>query len=563
MCDPRRSRGCLSGGDGIFPKTLKGRLTAAVTALVAVACVLVAAVVLDVAYREMRESTGRQQYAMLASAAAHLESELDSRRMLLRTVAEALAAQAGRGRPHEVLAHHPGLRSAFADLALMDAEGRVLASQRGGGYLQGARFAAATCFQKTLREGRGLVSEPVADHSTGGAVVLMTEPVTDAAGRIAFVLCAGIDLRDSPFFARLARLRPDATGHLFAFTRSGVTLYHRDRSRLLRGVEGEAVLENSVRSALRGWEGWAEGRDRDGAQSLVTYKQVRGVDWVLGSVFPADEAFAGIAKARRHAWLWAAGIALLAGAIGWVTMLVLLKPLRALRRHVHAVEREEAGIEVLELDREDEVGALGRAFHALSLKRQRAEQQLKELCLTDPLTGLGNRRQFDHDVALLAEQAARYRFGMAIAFLDVDCFKAINDTYGHAAGDAVLREFGRRLRGLTRPTDRSYRLAGDEFVIVSERLETAENARRFAAKILRAIRRPFEFEGAPLIVTTSIGIAVSRFPVPLTSDLLQHADAALYRTKRAGRDGYTVKELSTPQAPCSTEVALRYRPTVQ
>ncbi|MEW6762929.1 MAG: sensor domain-containing diguanylate cyclase [Pseudomonadota bacterium] len=532
------------------------------TALVAAACVLVAAVALDIAYREMRESTGRQQYAMLASAAAHLESELDTRRILLRTLAEALAAQPERASLHEVLARHPGLRSAFADLALIDAEGHVLASQRGG-RLEGARFAAATCLQKTLREGRGLVSEPVADRETGGAVVLMTESALDASGRIAFLLCAGIDLRDSPFFAQAARLRPDATGHLFAFTRGGVNLHHRDRSRLLGSVEDEAVLQGSVRSALRGWEGWAEGEDRDGAQALVTYKQVRGVDWVLGSVFPAHEAFAGIAKARRYAWLCAAGIALLAGAIGWATMLVLLKPLRALRRHVHAVEREEAGIEVLDLSREDEIGALGRAFHSLSLKRQLAEQQLKELCLTDPLTGLGNRRQFDHDVALLAGQAARYRFGMAIAFLDVDCFKAINDSYGHAAGDAVLREFGRRLRGLTRPTDRSYRLAGDEFVIVSERLETAENARRFAGKILRAIRRPFDFEGEPLLVTTSIGIAVSRFPVPAVGDLLQHADAALYRTKRAGRDGYTVKELSTPQAASSTEVALRYRPAVQ
>jgi len=532
-----------------------------VTVLVAAACVLVAAAALDIAYRGMRESTGRQQYALLAGAAAHLESELDTRRTLLRTLAEELAAQPERAGLHEVLARHPGLRSAFADLALMDAEGRVLASQ-GGGRLEGARFAAA-CFQKPLRNGRGPVSEPVADSQTGGAVVLMTEPALDAAGRVAFVLCAGIDLRDSSFFARLARLRPDATGHLFAFTRGGVNLYHRDRSRLLRGVEEEAVLEGSVRSALRGWEGWAEGRDRDGAQALVTYKQVRGVDWVLGSVFPADEAFAGIAKARRYAWGCALGIALLAGAIGWATMLVLLEPLRALRRHVHAVEREEAGIEVLDLGRDDEIGALGRAFHSLSLKRQLAEQQLKELCLTDPLTGLGNRRQFDHDVALLAGQAARYRFGMAIAFLDVDCFKAINDSYGHAAGDAVLREFGRRLRGLTRPTDRSYRLAGDEFVIVSERLETAENARRFAAKILRAIRRPFDFEGVPLAVTTSIGIAVSRFPVPAVGELLQHADAALYRTKRAGRDGYTVKELSTPQAASTTEVALRYRPAVQ
>ncbi|MCC2956170.1 sensor domain-containing diguanylate cyclase [Massilia sp. IC2-477] len=532
----------------MIPKTLKGRLTAAVTALVAAACMLVTAVALEVAYREMKESTGRQQYALLTSAAAHLAFELDAKRTLLRTLAEEMAQQptTGGARIQDMLAHHPGLRQAFADLVVLDTAGRIAGLQQPGYFLR-SQLADSSCLRETVQTGAALTLQPPAGTANGRAVVVLTQPVVDAHGRTVLVLCGGTSLEDSSFFSQAARLRPGATGYLFALTRSGTLLYHPDRGRHALKAGDEAPLPAMARAAMQGWDGWTFGKDAQGTPSLLTYKQVGSSGWVLASAFPADEALAGISRARHHAWTWAAILAVCAGVVGWATMVVLLRPLRALRRHVHAVEREEADIGVLELERDDEIGALGRAFHSLSVKRQIAEQQLKELSLTDTLTGLGNRRQFDHEVALLIEQAARYRYGLAVAFLDVDCFKSINDTYGHAAGDAVLKEFARRLRTVTRPTDRSYRLAGDEFVIVSERLESGENARRFAAKILRAIRRPFDIGGGiSLPVTTSIGVAVARFPVAPVGDLLQHADAALYQTKRSGRDGYTIKELGMP-----------------
>ncbi|VXC68118.1 sensor domain-containing diguanylate cyclase [Massilia sp. 9I] len=532
----------------MLPKTLKGRLTAAVTALVAAACVMVTAVALEVAYREMKESTGQQQYSLLTSAAAHLAFELETKHTLLRTLAEEIALQqADGGAPiQDVLAHHPGLRQAFADLVVLDTAGRIAGLQQPGYFLR-SQLADSSCLQETLRAGAALTLQPPAGKANGRAVVVLSQPVVDAKGRTAFVLCGGTSLEDSSFFGQAARLRPGATGYLFALTRDGTLLYHPDRGRHALKAGEAAPLPAMARAAMEGWDGWAFGNDAQGTPSLLTYKQVGNSGWVLASAFPADEALAGIARARHHAWIWTAALAICAGVGGWAIMVVLLRPLRALRRHVHAVEREEAEIGVLDLEREDEVGALGRAFHSLSVKRQIAEQQLKELSLTDTLTGLGNRRQFDHEVALLIDQASRYRFGLAVAFLDVDCFKAINDTYGHAAGDAVLREFARRLRTVTRPTDRTYRLAGDEFVIVSERLESGENARRFAAKILRAIRRPFDIgAGVSLPVTTSIGLAVARFPVAPVGDMMQHADAALYQTKRNGRDGYTIKELGMP-----------------
>lgn len=510
------------------------------TALVASACLLVSAAALDVVVRETTRATGQQQYALLASAASQLAAELDAKRSLLRMLAEQLAPQPdGAAAPVQaILSRHPGLRQAFGDLVVVDAAGRVAGLQQPGHFLR-SQHADRGCLQETLRARAALVLEPAG----GKAAVLLTQPVLDAGGRIAYVLCGGTSLQDSSFFAQAARLRPGANGYLFALTRSGAMLYHPDHLRQARQTGAAEPLPAMARAAMRGWEGWHLGADARGTPSLLAYKQVGDSGWILGAAIPEDEAFAAIAMARAHAWACALVVAVLAGAIAWTAMVFLLKPMQALRRQVHAVEREEADIGVLDLARKDEIGALARAFHALTLKRHIAEQELKELSLTDTLTGLGNRRQFDHEVALLIEQATRYRYGLAIAFLDVDCFKSINDTYGHAAGDTVLKEFARRLRTVTRPTDRSYRLAGDEFVIVSERLDTAENARRFAAKILRAIRRPFDIGGMSIPVTTSISIAVARDPVPPVGELLQHADAALYRTKRTGRDGYTVKDL--------------------
>jgi diguanylate cyclase (GGDEF)-like protein len=129
--------------------------------------------------------------------------------------------------------------------------------------------------------------------------------------------------------------------------------------------------------------------------------------------------------------------------------------------------------------------------------------------------------------------------GVALLFLDVDHFKSINDTLGHAAGDAVLREFAARLRRSVRITDTVARLAGDEFVIALEGLHNDTESQAVARGILLQVRRPFEIEGRALAVTASIGIA---YYDPADGDievaaLLARSDEALYVAKRAGRDG--------------------------
>jgi diguanylate cyclase (GGDEF)-like protein/PAS domain S-box-containing protein len=166
------------------------------------------------------------------------------------------------------------------------------------------------------------------------------------------------------------------------------------------------------------------------------------------------------------------------------------------------------------------------------------ERQLHALAHADHLTGLPNRRSYEERLAQAIARARRGATPLALAYLDVDHFKQVNDSLGHATGDAVLREFARRLAATVRSTDTVARLAGDEFVVVLEHVSSQLECERIAAKLLDAIRAPFVLDGRTLTVTSSIGIAWSARPEQ--GALAHAADEGLYRAKHAGRDTASV-----------------------
>ncbi|MFT5533463.1 MAG: diguanylate cyclase (GGDEF)-like protein/PAS domain S-box-containing protein [Burkholderiaceae bacterium] len=166
------------------------------------------------------------------------------------------------------------------------------------------------------------------------------------------------------------------------------------------------------------------------------------------------------------------------------------------------------------------------------------ENQLRVLARHDTLTGLPNRNQFDEKLAEAMARSRRSGHAMALMFLDIDHFKAINDTLGHHSGDEVLCEFARRLLHSVRQTDTVSRLAGDEFVIILEGLQLPEESSKVAAKIITAMSTDFDVLGTPRQVSTSIGIAVGKIDDNDGSALLRRADEALYAAKAAGRNTF-------------------------
>ena len=177
------------------------------------------------------------------------------------------------------------------------------------------------------------------------------------------------------------------------------------------------------------------------------------------------------------------------------------------------------------------IGALFTGFIRDITMQKRMVKQLAFRATHDGLTKALNRAAF---VDAVKEATARERGGgqIAVLYVDLDRFKALNDSHGHAAGDQVLRETARRLRRSVRPGDRVARLGGDEFAILLERILGEDDATAVAERITDALARPFTIDREPLTVSASIGIAVSEGTGSRPDHLLRAADAAMYREKR-------------------------------
>ena len=159
----------------------------------------------------------------------------------------------------------------------------------------------------------------------------------------------------------------------------------------------------------------------------------------------------------------------------------------------------------------------------------------------DSLTGLYNRYQFNEELPISLARGVRSGLALALLFLDIDHFKQVNDTCGHAVGDLVLKEFANRLKRGVRQTDLVARLAGDEFIVVLEGLHDQSEADSLARNILAAINQPFGVGEQTLTVTASIGVALNlASPEPNAMDLLARADTALYRAKASGRNTFHI-----------------------
>jgi diguanylate cyclase (GGDEF)-like protein/PAS domain S-box-containing protein len=201
------------------------------------------------------------------------------------------------------------------------------------------------------------------------------------------------------------------------------------------------------------------------------------------------------------------------------------------------------------------VGVAGVYALAHDMTRvKEAESRLVQMARFDSLTGIANRRLFGELLGQALERARRQRQVLGLAYLDIDHFKAINDTWGHGVGDEVLKEFALRLAGCVRVTDTPARLAGDEFVVLLEDVKGRDEAERIGEKILDAVRRPFATGAGDLDVTASVGIALvpgGEGPLPSQDQVLGWADGALYAAKRDGRNRCVVRmaETEADEAP--------------
>jgi len=171
-------------------------------------------------------------------------------------------------------------------------------------------------------------------------------------------------------------------------------------------------------------------------------------------------------------------------------------------------------------------------------ERKLAKARLESLAHYDSLTSLPNRVLFFDRLQHAVTEAKRYQHALALMFLDLDRFKQINDTLGHAAGDAVLIESGRRLKECVRGCDMVARMGGDEFTVILSKLAEEADAAVVADRIIEAFSLPFDIEGERASVGVSIGICAYPSYQADLDGMVRRADLALYRAKEGGRNGY-------------------------
>lgn len=167
---------------------------------------------------------------------------------------------------------------------------------------------------------------------------------------------------------------------------------------------------------------------------------------------------------------------------------------------------------------------------------QTQEQHFRGLAHHDELTGLPNQRLFDDRLGVALAHSSREKSRLAVLYLDLDGFKAVNDSLGHGLGDRVLMELADRIRGTVRGEDTVARLGGDEFAVLLPLVTGAADAGRVVHKLLEALQAPFRFEEAEVAISASVGVGLFPEDGESAEALVKSADAAMYRAKQ-GRPG--------------------------
>ena len=306
----------------------------------------------------------------------------------------------------------------------------------------------------------------------------------------------------------------------------GLVVNARDVTDRRAAEEAVAASERRLRSLVQNASEVLVVLDRDGVPKYVSPAVARVTGFASESVMHSDESFTLHIHPDDLPRATAAFDGLIESGGRSTTIEV-----RA--RHADGTWRHYEGVLTNLLGDPDVEGVVAN-FRDVT-ERSRFVQELARRTFFDQLTGLPNRTQFLDRLEFAIGRAGREGGAVTVLLVDLDLFHVVNDSLGHAIGDELLREIGRRLRGVAPVEATVARLGGDEFVVLCEQCADSEAAVGFGEGLLGSLKEPFAVAGREVFVTACVGIATSEAPHPSAEDLLRDADLALIRAKRAGR----------------------------
>ncbi|MDQ1519466.1 MAG: hypothetical protein QOI55_539, partial [Actinomycetota bacterium] len=273
-------------------------------------------------------------------------------------------------------------------------------------------------------------------------------------------------------------------------------------------------------------------------------------------------------------WLLVVAVAL-ASAIAFVLTRFFSRQLRSLRAGVQRIGDGDL-TQPIDLQSGDELGELGAAIDAMARDLHVARSDLHHLALHDPLTQLPNRTLLLDRIEQAVNRLTRHGGAAALLVIDLDAFKAVNDSLGHPVGDAMLTTVASRLLEQLRDVDTASRIGGDEFAVLVEDITDDAEVLLVAERIRRAIGEPFAIDGSELLPRASVGIAIARQGHETAAELLRNADLAMYAAKQGGKNRCVMFEASMHHdalerasmeralraAVHRDELVLHYQPTI-
>ncbi len=412
----------------------------------------------------------------------------------------------------------------------------------------GVNYIKIDSVAASLKEGKAMIGKPIIGPTLKAPVFGMSVPIRDTHGDVIGALSGVTNLGKSSFLDVITHGHYGKTGgYLLVAPQHRLIITATDKKRIMEELPAPGV--NLVIGArVGGKESTDLFVNPSGVQVLSSAKKVPVAGWFVVVSLPSEEAFAPILDVERRLLVATLFVTLLTAALTWWMLRRELAPMLDTVKSLALMAHSNQHPLPLPIKRQDEIGQLIVGFNHLLAELGQRDEQVRQLAHYDPLTELPNRRLLLARLSQsLVESKRNSRYG-ALMFLDLDKFKALNDTQGHAVGDLLLKQATQRMKSCVREVDTVARFGGDEFVVMVPNLDTDKAAStsqvaRIAEKIRSALNAPYQLvvmhDGkADATIehhcSASIGVVVFIDNEGSQEDFLKRADAAMYQAKEAG-----------------------------
>jgi diguanylate cyclase (GGDEF)-like protein len=431
--------------------------------------------------------------------------------------------------------------SDYDDLFVLDPGGAVVVAS----VKQIGAVSLPRDWMKQAKLDQPVLSEARWDAARGRTVMTVAVPLKSSGGRLLGVLAATLNF--SSMEAVLRQWAQEQTRHLYLVTPDGTRLL----SSLLapKPVLTAKLPTNAVRAFFDQEPGTLVQIAYEDVEVLGVLHKIPRLEWAVVSEKNAEEAYRALVSIRNKTLVFTAWLLLGVGLVAYLIAMTIVGPLTRLTHGAGKVAGGDLSVEIA-TDPPQEIGRLATMFNTMVLNLRVAQQELtaanfslnernktlEVLSSTDPLTGLHNRRYMVEALTAEVARHERYNRQFSVMMVDVDHFKKYNDTYGHPAGDALLKTVGGIIKSSLRANDFAARYGGEEFLIL-----LPDQDQKGALEVAERIRQRISSEtedkaGRRTAVTASLGVATFPKAGRTADPLLANADAALYRAKNSGRN---------------------------